>query len=791
MKKSAFLLCLIISAYCLYAQSGTIDINGKQYPVDTLEHYTVGPGTDYVRFDVRMGSTLHKLYMLETDLRNPYIKIEENPGQDRLGTTEKLANTQQRIDSAGHRPIGAVNCNFWVVTSQNTGHNEGLLNQPFAGSAKDGMLLTEPDDWNYAYNADGSIVHGDRGFVMIDDAGKAFIRNMTWNGRLIKDSKSYAIRDCNRTRVNAYANEITIFNRYIGVPTRSIPDTAIEVIFEPADGKPWSINDTMTCVVKSINQTGGTQLTGYTGALQGRGKGKTRINKCITAVGDTFQLYLGMYSSTLMPEDTGSGDSITPHIMQMVTGNCLVMANGNLTVRNTNEEYNNRNYPRTMIATNNEGNRLWLLVSETPGNYTAEMCGMLKNSGATWAAGMDGGGSTQLLLHGNVRNKTTEGNPRAVSNGLWVISTAPDDNEATALSSSTKQISLPRYCVSRPLFNVYNQYGVLIKKDFADVTLSCPPEVGYITPDGKFVCLGSGTLTATYGKGRLDIPVVALESSAPAFRLDSVWIDNSHRYCIEVETESEGVKQTLLSSALTWESTDAGICPVDENGYITGVSNGGTWIYGTLNGATDSLYVTVETADQPTLPLADFTSANDNWTPTTTSSVSTISLTPSAEGSTLGFKYKKSRTPLINITPSVSIYGLPEAIEFVVEKRNMPITSLNISINTRNNDTKQYSVPSLPAEETTIRIPLTELLGTDIAVFPINFSGIRIQIDATADEGQYEMVFKQLRAVYSEVDTQVEDIRNKDNTVRKVILDGSIYIIKDNKTYNILGYEIK
>lgn len=786
MKHILSVLCSLAISVTVAAQTGSIDINGTKYDVDTIEHYMVGPGVDYVRFNVKMGTTIHKLYMLETDLTNPYVKIEENPSQDKLGTTEQMVSTGQRIDSALHRPIGAVNCNFWVVASQNTGNNEGLLSQPFAGTAKDGMLITEPDNWNTG--------HGDRGFVMIDDMGKALIRNMSWNGCLIniKNKKSYALRDCNRTRVTAKANEIALFNRYIGKATRAIPDTAIEVIFEPVEGQEWNINDTITCIVTAINHTGGTILTGKMGALQGRGNGLTRINNCVTKVGDTFQLFLGMYSSSLTTDDDYSADSITPHIMQMVTGNCLVMANGVLTSRNTNENYNNQNYPRTMIATNNEGNRLWMLVSEKPGNYTAEMCGILKNSGATWASGLDGGGSAQLFLHGAIQNTTTEGTPRGVSNSMWLISTAPDDEEATRLSSSTKEIHLPKYCVSKPVFNVYNQYGVLIKKNFADVTLSCEPEVGYITDDGKFVCLANGILTATYGTAKLDIPVIAMNSSTPSFRLDSVRIDNRHTYCIEVRTEVDGSMQTLLSSALTWESADSEICSVDANGNITGVNNGTTWIYGTLEDKTDSLCVTVEIPATPAIDLVDFTIANEQWTPTTTSTVSTIAFTPTAEGSILDFGYKKSRAPIIDITPSVTIYGLPQAIELVVEGRQFPIVSFIINLVTRSTGNRRYSINSLPAGDTIIHIPVNEFLGSDIAIFPLGLSSIEIQVDATADAGKYEMLFKQLKAIYTDEQTSVDNLASdKHDNARKIMIDGQLYIIKDNKHYNILGNEIK
>ena len=139
-------LAALLFAASLCAQSGTIDLNGKICPVDTLACYQVGPGTTYTRFNVTIGSSLHKMYLLTVDMTNPYVKIEEGQGQEHMGSVELMTSTHHRIDSVGHRPIGSVNCNFWCVSSQNTGDWEGLVNQPFAGTAKDGMLIGDPMD---------------------------------------------------------------------------------------------------------------------------------------------------------------------------------------------------------------------------------------------------------------------------------------------------------------------------------------------------------------------------------------------------------------------------------------------------------------------------------------------------------------------------------------------------------------------------------------------------------------------------------------------------------------------
>ncbi|MEE1325010.1 MAG: PhoH family protein, partial [Streptococcus sp.] len=66
------------------------------------------------------------------------------------------------------------------------------------------------------------------------------------------------------------------------------------------------------------------------------GTGKTFLETA--KVGDRVQFIIGMYESL-------SGER--PNIKQLSAGNCYVLREGRLTNRNWNEDYNNKNYPRT------------------------------------------------------------------------------------------------------------------------------------------------------------------------------------------------------------------------------------------------------------------------------------------------------------------------------------------------------------------------------------------------------------------------------------------------------------
>ena len=789
----------IIGLFCgtlAFAQSGVLDINGKQCAVDTLEYYQVGPGTMYTRFNVVIGSTVHHLYLLTADLTNPYVKIEEGQGQEHTGSVELMTATHHRIDSAGHRPIGSVNCNFWCVSSQNKGDWEGLLNQPFAGTAKDGYLIGEPMDWNAP--------HGDRGYVMIDDLGKAWIRNMEFNGRLIKGSASRKIFDCNRPRVTpTNPNEICLFNRFIKDTTRAIPDSAVEIIFLPVQGQDWAINDTMTCVVTSINHTGKSTLTGPMGALQGRGTRGTWMQNNFQ-VGDTFQMLLGMYSANqvpginvqLYPSDYNySGDSITPHVMQMVTGNCLIMANGDITYRNANEDYNNKNYPRTVLATNNEGNRMWLLVSEKPGNYTAEMCAILRHDGATWAAGMDGGGSAQMNLFGKILNPTTEGSPRAVANSWFVVSTAPDDNAVTDLQFvDNLPTVMASYSSYSPKLRAYNQYGWLISAEYDDFTLTCEPaSLGTVSEDGKtFIASpqgGVGKLFAHAGNTTIE-KQLTVEQGSVVLRLTDVLID-SREYPIEAQSTAGGRTYAVDPAMFQWTSADETIANVSPAGALRGIKNGSTTIQGTLGTAQVSFNVKVEIPEKQTLSFYDFQRADTFWKPENNyGPIEWQASSGSEKVNTLSFTVNSERGPLVKISGDLPLYGLPDSVALSVNS-DVALKSISLAASAAN---ASKAVPSAKnvGKSGSIRVAYTPADfgadAADIASYPLNLQSMSFTLQGVKKNTPYTITLESIELYYHNAqNTAMPLLPARSDAARKIFRNGQLLIEKNGAYYTATG----
>mgnify|MGYP003304860078 FL=1 len=521
------------------AQHGTINIQTNldstvilQYAIDTLESYQVGPGIIYTRFDITNSTSTRHCYIYEVDLTNPYNTVEESHSTT-MGNTERMADAHVRLDAPGHRSIGSVNCNFWIVSSQDEGKYNNLTGVPCTGQVRNGKIGTNITNWNIGHGQADPILGRtqDIGYLMIDDQKRAHIDQFSWDAHMTIGNQSMPISEVNRNRSNPGDNDLVMFNSDMGTKatlTKEAIDTRlgnnlplIEVVVKLEQD--WAINQHIFAEVVSTNTTGGTIIEDGYAVFRGRGTAKTFLETA--AIGDTVQFIIGMYESHSLER---------PNIKQLSAGNCYVLREGKLTNRNWNEDYNNKDYPRTGFGVSQDHHTLWLMVMEKPGMFTHEMASILRHFGAYEAAGADGGGSAQFNLGGEILNPTTEGTPRSVGNSIFLFSTAPDDSIVTEMRTSATFMMLPKYAAIKPEFLGYNQYGMLIDKDLSGVRLSCPPETGYITDKGEFVCLGNGTLTAMYGEASLPIEIQLIDNVKPYIRLENVLISNHMPYEIEI-----------------------------------------------------------------------------------------------------------------------------------------------------------------------------------------------------------------------------------------------------------------
>ena len=801
MKKLLLLFSIFVSVNLL-AQHGTIYIQTNldsttilQYGIDTLESYQVGPGIIYTRFDITNSSSTRHCYIYEVDLTNPYNTVEESHSVT-MGNTERMADAHVRLDAANHRSIGSVNCNFWIVSTQDDGKYNNLTGVPCTGQVRNGKIGTNITNWNIGHGNPDPILgrSQDIGYLMIDAQKRAHIDQFSWDAHLAIGDQAMPINEVNRNRSNPGDNDLVMFNSDMGTKTTltkaqidarlgtDLPLIEVVVKLE----QDWAINQHMFAEVVSINTNGGTKIEDGYAVFRGRGTGKTFLETA--KVGDRVQFIIGMYESHSLER---------PNIMQLSAGNCYVMREGKLTNRNWNEDYNNKNYPRTGFGVSKDHNTLWLMVMEKPGMYTHEMASILRHFGAWEAAGADGGGSAQFNLGGQILNPTTEGTPRAVGNSIFLFSTAPDDSIVTEMRTTATFMRLPKYAAIKPDFLGYNQYGMLVDKKLPGVKLSCEPETGYTTEKGEFVCLGNGILTATYGQVSLPIEIKLVDNANPHIRLESILISNHIPYEIEIFGEVNEKSFRILPSAFDWKIENPSICSITDDGILYALADGSTTIQGILGKDTVRQTVHVQIPQSDPLHWENMIDIDQRWELAPSNSKWNTTMKVNNNGiAYIDVNFTGGRQPNIRLGADSVLYSTPRIMELRLTPPGDLIEEISIGLRANNGKTtEKFAVSSItPNELLKIQIKLDELFGVnnDIAIYPVLLEFITLRFNTKATKQEYSIPIDGIYLYYNnlpEESTQLEDILTI-HPVQKVLHNGQLIIIKNNKIYNILGHEI-
>ena len=802
--KRLTLLAIFLCSISLFAQHGTINIQTnldstviKQYAIDTLESYQVGPGIIYTRFDITAKTNdIRHCYIYEIDLTNPYNTVEESHSTT-MGNTERMVDAHKRLDAPEHRSIGSVNCNFWIVATQDEGQYNGLTGVPCTGQVRNGKIGTNITNWNIGHGDPDPVLgrKQDIGYLMIDADKKAHIDQFSWDAHLAIGDQAMPISEVNRNRSNPSDNEVVMFNSDMGTKSTltkedinkrlgtDLPMIELVVKLE----QDWAMNQHLFGQVVSINTTGGTKIEDGYAVFRGRGTGKTFLETA--KVGDRVQFIIGMYESL-------SGER--PNIKQLSAGNCYVLREGRLTNRNWNEDYNNKNYPRTGFGVSKDHNTLWMMVMEKPGMYTHEMASILRHFGAWEATGADGGGSAQFNLGGQILNPTTEGQPRAVGNSIFLFSTAPEDSTVVEMRTTATFMKLPKYAAIKPEFLGYNQYGMLIDKNLPGVKLSCAPETGYITEDGYFVCLGSGVLTATYDQASLPIEIVIVDEANPSLRLSNVLISNKTPYEIEINGVVDNKQFKVLPSAVEWTIEDNTICNIDEDGILHAIKNGTTTVHGKLGETTMTCNVQVEMVDTDVLLWENMVEVDERWTLKASSSSWKTDIKTDADGGAyLYMNYSGGRVVQLSLTADTLLYSTPKHLEFKFTPQEDLMTRIDLGFVANNGTNANYACIELtPNQPMSINIDLDSLFNVkdDIAIYPIKLKNISFSLNKDAEKKEYNIPFEGIYLHYNEkVETGIESIitpSQQGDSAQKMLYNGQLIIIKNNKIYNILGHEI-
>ena len=726
MKKIFTLLTAIVALPLLLSAKGPAVIGGSTYTADTLAHYKVGPGTyyTYVHF---YGTKDMRAFYLEIDATNPYISFQSVLGRDSLVTCEGITNMAARKSKEGNRYFAGTNADFFATS--------GAVGTPVHGCAVESQLAKVP----VSSGPQVSFTHND----------ECYISYVTYAGQLTYNDINYTIDNVNGSRGT---DQLVLYNRYVGKYTHTNA-YGYEIPVSLADGETWGLNRSVKLKVAGEGNTAGNMAIAENGAvLSGHGAAADFL-KTLQA-GDELEVKILLQLE----------DQTYPDINCMVGGDRKILENGEVLETDWAELH-----PRTSIGYSADRSKVYMLVVDgrqngySDGATTKQMADMLKFAGAANGMNLDGGGSSGMYIekYGLV-NSPSDGHERAVSNGIFVVSNAPDDNTIAEILSTLQYSILPKNGVFTPSFMGYNQYGYLIDTNLQGVTLHCDESLGYIKGTDTFVASGSGSgkLYASYNGIETSIDIVISEPQGLTLRLDSIINDGLYEYPIEVTAIANNESMIISPDVFSWTVQDPAICSVTE-GVLKGLANGKTDVYCQLDDFKDTLSVTVQIPGRRNLAIDDFSDAS-SWT-VTSSALKDITIVPVEQGTEFRYTYGSGRAPYLQIAKDIYLYSLPDTMRITLNTGETLVSKIALSM--KNNSSKTSTLTefeNIPQNtDYEISIPMNGYFENyrDMSLYPVKFQSLKLFVTGSSQTAgnQYVLALKEFSLIYDGITVNVSN----------------------------------
>lgn len=771
------LLFLLASTVMVSSGAEQIELNGAQHEVDELISMSIGPGITYKR--LRSETYPLNINMLIMDVTNPYNRLETTTANESAQGTELLVNAAKRQTTSEKRVLAGANSNFWCVSTQEP-YSPTLVGVCYGGHARNGELITETnmhaDQWNHGWTHTG--------IIGIDVNKMMHVGHIYYRGYVKHDKiGSPEIYQVNKV---VRSGEIGMYNSFYGKNKTFRPvdqytgsngkpaweivnGDCTEVLLTFAEGQKWKISEPMTFVVREVRLNGGTGTLGDNDvALVGRGDKQALLANL--SVGDVVTLETNYYENDQPIK-----------LENFVAGNATVMLGGELTSFNYSETYNSQVYSRTGYGMSADGKTLYVVVidkssdktyGKSAGCPTRVMCELARHYGCSNMVNCDAGGSAEMYYNGEIINTTTEGNPRAVSNGMFLYSIAPKDDKVARLEFYDITLLAPSHSSYSPRIIAYNQYGDVVDYDFRDYTLSCPEDLG--TCEGNVFIAGATSLTAPLTASYNGVSVskdITVKNSDISLRIKPLLIDHVRSYRMEVTATIGANVYNYDPSRLNWTVDDETVAAISPEGILTGLKNGETTIRVNVGEYSDETPLKVEIPWAERIPVTD----NSGWT----FKQSGVKSAVMDENGKVDFTVAVSRTaPSLELVKSVDLYSLPESLWLSFES-DLKVDKVQADVRTPLTTRTNYSESTnegngfASGQNHKIEFPLSAYGDlSDLINFPLKLNSIKFTFPKDSGlNGKHYVKLNSLETSYKNF-SGVEDVA--------LVSEGSKAVISPN-----------
>ncbi len=722
MKKNG--LTALLMLVCSIGWAGnTWSLLGVEYSVDTLFHAKIGPGTSQTSLYFTDGSTDMRVFYTTIDMTNPYLTLRTVSGTDKTAGGEVVSSMAQRNDGPGHRFFAGINGDFFY-TSGTTPHGVSMVGTPIGTCIGDGVVYKlNNDEFKYVF----------------DENRNSYINAVSFSGSVTHNGTTVTAGGVNTDASN---NVITFYNdRFYGYTNQTSACCEVEAML--VEGDTFNFLEPFKMVITGMPSTAG-DMEIPDGRYVLHGQGTTADFISSLQVGDEV---------TVTMNAVAGGIKIDPR--EVVSGQPWVLHNGE-TINDGNPDM----HPRTCIGfANGEQTVIFLVVDGrsliSDGCRTSHLGDLLQYAGATEGLNLDGGGSSTFYTSAlGVRNVPSDGHERADSNGLFLVSSAPDDDEVAEIRFKDWAQRVPKYGIYSPVIYGYNQYGMLIDTDVQGFTLEVPENLGTVKDGNTFFANGSGDgeIIAIYNGISATLPISIVGSGDDmSLTNDSIITDTYRTHAVGVESRVGETVMPLDPAALTWSSSDESIVVIDENtGVLRGVRDGEAIVTGVLEDKLLSMKVKVEKPVKRVYPI-DPEMDLSTWSFSMSGGKNVVT-EPLENGMKVSYTGTSARTNYLRMKKTITLWSLPDTLRVRINPGEAPVTGVTFALRPNGGKISYPAVTpdSVPANvETTIDLPIDQWIDADdIGNYPIQLTYIQVTLGKSTVGQQYTMLIPGLETIY-------------------------------------------
>ena len=729
---------LLTAVAALLAMPATVNgknlqINSNEYAVDTLVYkHKIGPGVQYARYRVP-GRPLD-IYVLETDITNPYITLEVWNGMNKAVAGEQPSHRFNEENRPGHDCVAAHNGDFYT-----TANGE-------AGMSRMGLIGAN----EVIFNPTGNAL-----FVLSEDLTPV-CGAVNFQGKLSRkaDNSSARIHTVNQLRLEwepaTAANQLSLFTAAFGTNLHSASSGGKVAIIAPVSGSAvYPVNTPLQFKVVSVADNPGGQAIPADGAVL-YGVGTSADYLAGLNPDDEIEIYLG----ASMPDYP----AITRMREAVGGSNHIILRNGQLCNLNNPDLH-----PRTFMGISQDKKTVYSVVVDGRSRSSAgidldDQGRVLQWLGAWDGLNLDGGGSSSMVVDGKPVNRTSDGAERAVGNGVLFYSTAPVDDDIAEIGFEPRCYNVPVHSNFRPSIYGYNKYGLLKTRNLEGVTLTCDPELGRIDEEGMFVANatpGHGYIYATFNGITAKQEVMTQASKAELVYTEYI-VDHQKGYPIRMQAAAGGHSYSVDPSCMEWSTPDTDVASVS-NGRIQALKEGTATLTGKGADFEGTVTAHCEIPYTPTRSMFEGLSADQ--LELKQSGGRNIKATLENDALTVTYQGNGSaRGAYISVGPKGSkykTYALPYKLELDVNPGDITVTGITASYATQHGGKGTLNVQreELPKNQTTtITIDLKDVMDVaDNSAYPLTLTSLRFNLGASASGKDFTLSVPRFEQFYNNV----------------------------------------